>query len=529
MPLPKSVNNPPRLGDEPGAEPDQTDLPAPFWRRWLWGDRPQRPRFRQMRSIVLRALGIIYVCAYGSLAVQVDGLIGSRGIWPVGEFLNAWHRAFGTKGYGQLPTIFWLNASDTALQVVCWGGVVVGALMALGFWPRVSLAVLWAGYLSLVVVGQEFLGYQWDGLLLETGLLAVLLAPGGWWLGQARREPSRIVVGLFHWLLFRLMFLSGVVKLTSNDPTWWSWRALDYHYETQPLPTWTSWYIHQSPAWFQRLSVGFMFWCELIAPFLIFTPRRPRMIGFASLVTLQVLILATGNYGFFNLLSIVLCLSLVEDRDWGRLPDDPTEPARGGWRRVAWGIVAVAIVLVTALEATERAKFLAPVPWPAEALRHWVSPLRSFNAYGLFAVMTTQRFEIEVEGSDDGLTWYLYRFRWKPDEPDRRPRFTTPHMPRLDWQMWFAALRPDCRSQPWFLRFEQRLLEGSEPVLRLLRENPFAGRRPRYIRARLYLYHFTRWGSRDWWERREVGTYCPTAERPASERASAPGEPPDVY
>jgi lipase maturation factor 1 len=478
--------------------------------RWLRGGAEGPPSYRRMRSILLRGLGLVYLAAFGSMGVQVDGLLGRRGILPAADFLAGAKQALGTRGYWQFPTLLWLNASDAALHGLCWGGVAVSVLLIVGLLPAACLALLWAAYLSLVVVGQDFLGFQWDSLLLEAGLLGVLFAPWGVWLGRARREPSVVVLWLFRWLVFRLMFLSGVVKLTSGDPTWRAWEAMKYHYETQPLPAWTSWYMHQLPPWFHALSVGFMFWAELIAPFLVFAPRRPRMVGFWSLVLLQALIAATGNYGFFNLLSLVLCLSLVEDWDWGRRDVVRGEPApRRPWRQVPIGAAGAVIVLMTAMEGIDRSGWTVLFPEPLEAVRRWLGPFRSLNAYGLFAVMTTERPEILVEGSDDGETWIPYRFRWKPGEPGRRPRFTTPHMPRLDWQMWFAALARDCLSQTWFLRFEQRLLEGSPEVLRLLRDDPFRGRPPRYIRARLDLYHFTHFGAKDWWTRQEVGTYCP--------------------
>ena len=364
--------------------------------------------------------------------------------------------------------------------------------MAIGLLPRALLALLWAGYLSLTVVGQVFLGYQWDALLLEAGLLAVLLAPGGVWLGRADGEPPRLVVWLFRWLVFRLMFLSGVVKLTSGDPLWRAWRAMEVHYQTQPIPTWTSWWMHHLPPRFHTASVGFMFWAELIAPFLVFGPRRARWVACASIVGLQVMIGATGNYGFFNLLSIVLCLAVLEDRDLGRPHDGAGAAATGSGRpRGSGRRVGVVIVLVTTLEALDRCGLVLPVPGPVEAIRDAVAPLRSFNAYGLFAVMTPERPEITVEGSDDGVTWRPYRFRWKPGPVERRPRFCTPHMPRLDWQLWFAALAPDCTSEPWFLAFELRLLEGSPDVLALLDDDPFEGRPPRYVRSRVDLYEFS--------------------------------------
>jgi hypothetical protein len=329
------------------------------------------------------------------------------------------------------------------------------------------------------------------------------------------------------------------------------------------------------PASFHWLSVGVMFYAELVAPFLVFGPRPVRLIGLASLLLLQLLIAATGNYGFFNLLAIVLCLSLLDDRDWERAgraslpasrlpgsssagaspfrldgnvrarlfraarvfrtqvddpaPDDFAEPApddskRSGagerWsrpRRLAVGVAGSVLVAVTAAQTVESAWREAIVPSGLIMLGEWLEPLRSTNHYGLFAVMTTKRPEIIVEGSADGETWRPYRFRWKPCELDRRPRFTTPHMPRLDWQMWFAALAGDCRSAPWFLRFEERLLEGEPRVLGLLRENPFPAHPPRYVRARLYLYRFTQWGSEDWWARDDKGLYCPTLAKVGAE------------
>jgi hypothetical protein len=481
-----------------------------------------------MRGIVLRGLGLIYLAAFASLAVQLDGLIGSRGILPAAEFLDAVARHLGAERYWRVPTLLWLGASDQSLHALIWGGMAVSLALVLGAWPRACLVGLWAAYLSLVVVAGPFLGYQWDSLLLEAGLLGVLFAPGGFWLGRARSEPSGAVVWLVRWLLFRLLFLSGLVKLTSGDTAWLAWRAMAYDYETQPLPVPTSWFMHGLPAWFHAASVGFVFWAELIAPWLIFAPRRPRMVAFASIVVLQVLILATGNYGFFNLLTIVLALSLVEDRDWGRKEDDlPLAERRPWWRRAGLAAAWLVIVPVTTMEAIDRSGFTVFFPSGLEALRDWVAPFRSFNAYGLFAVMTTERPEIVVEGSDDGMSWTPYEFRWKPGDPMRAPRFTTPHLPRLDWQMWFAALAGDCRSQPWFLAFERRLLEGSPEVRRLLRPGPFSDRPPRYLRARLFDYRFTHRGEPAWWHRDDVGLYCPPVTLDADGRliVAEPGSP----
>lgn len=477
--------------------------------RLLWGKSAERPRYRRARAIFLRALGLCFLCAFASAAVQVDGLIGSRGILPAAEFLDLAGPALGRWRYWDVPTLLWLDRSDRALHLLCWGGVGLGALLMVGVLPRACLALLWLGYLSLVSVGDPFLGYQWDTLLLEAGLMGVLLAPGGVWLARAG-EPSRAAVWLVRWLLFRLMLLAGLVKLASGDPTWWAWEALQYHYETQPLPAPTSWYLHNLPRWFQAASVGFVFWAELACPLLIFSPRRPRLLAFWSFVLLQAIILASGNYGFFNGLTIALCLSLVEDRDWGRPASGPSAPAsRRWWRRVPFAAAFLVIVALTTMESLDRSGWAVNFPGPLESLRRAALPLRSLNAYGLFAVMTTERPEIVVEGSEDGESWVPYPFRWKPGDPGRAPRFATPHLPRLDWQMWFAALSRDCRGERWFLAFEARLLEGSPEVLALLREDPFAGRRPRYVRARRYSYRFTGRGERDWWRREELDTFCP--------------------
>lgn len=475
----------------------------------------RRPTYRRTRAVFVRGMGLAYLAAFWSLAVQVDGLIGSRGIVPAAEFLDRAGAALGADRFAQVPTVFWLGASDGALRGVAWVGVALAGLVVVGLLAGECLALLWVGYLSFVSVGDPFLGYQWDALLLEAGLLALLVAPWGLRLDRARREPSTVGIWLVRWLVFRLMFLAGAVKLASGDPAWSAWEALRFHYETQPLPTWTSWWMHQLPPWFQSASVGFVLWAELVAPWFIFGPRRVRLVGAASIVLLQLLIAATGNYGFFNLLTVVLCVALLDDRDLGRRRADPVAPAadRWGWGRIPLGLAAAAIVLVTGLEAGDRLGLAVPAPAPVEALRARVAPLRSFNAYGLFAVMTTGRPEITVEASADGERWEPYAFRWKPSDPAEAPRFAPGHLPRLDWQMWFAALGGDCRSQSWFLAFERRLLEGSPAVVGLLGPPPLGGRPPRFVRARLEEYRFTGRGARDWWRREDRGWFCPPLGR----------------
>jgi hypothetical protein len=370
-------------------------------------------------------------------------------------------------------------------------------------------------------------------LLLETGLLGILFSPLGW--AGLRREvaPSGLVLVLLRWLLFRLLFASGWVKLLSGDAAWRGLTALTFHYETQPLPTWLGWYAHQMPAGAHKAACGAMFFVELVMPFFIFGPRRLRFVAFWAFACLQLGILLTGNYTFFNFLTLLLCLPLLDDKALLRLfPQalqirlgearawQPTERARR-YRRLRLAILIPAAAVLLAVTSFQTAGlFRLEVPWtrPTMALYHLVAPFRSMNNYGLFAIMTTKRNEIIVEGSQDGQKWLAYEFFDKPGQLTARPRFVAPHQPRLDWQMWFAALGT-VEDNPWFVNFSIRLLKGSPAVLGLLRHNPFPNAPPKYIRASLYEYHFTSAAERRttgrWWRREPAGTYC----RPLSLRA----------
>ncbi len=387
--------------------------------------------------------------------------------------------------------------------------------MVAGIAPALLLAVLWAFYLSLVTVGGDFLAFQWDILLLEAGFLAIFLAPLGLkpGLGSA---PPKAIVWLLRWLLFRLMFSSGAVKLLSGDPTWRDLTALGYHYWTQPLPTWVAWYVNLLPDWFDTVSCALLFAIELGAPVLIAAPQGYRLVAFSALVFFQVLIFLTGNYCFFNLLTLALCVLLLDDRVWPDRRRGRIEGARasGRWEWPRFVVFPVAgLVLVLSIVRTFDPS-RAGVAWPESLveLRRLAAPFGIVNGYGLFAVMTTTRPEIILEGSADGETWTEYQFRWKPGALERAPAFVEPHQPRLDWQMWFAALAPFGES-PWFVAFVHRLLEGSKPVAALLGTNPFPDTPPRYVRAVLYDYTFT--DLRDgeatgrWWRRERKDLYLP--------------------
>jgi hypothetical protein len=463
------------------------------------------PGHRVVRRLLLGGIGLCDALAFASLGVQVRGLIGAHGILPNARWFQALSEHIDV-GFADAPSLCWgSGCSDALLLALCWGGAAAGLALAAGVLPWLSALICFASYLSLVSAGQVFLSYQWDTLLLEAGFLALLLAPPGAMLPHSaawRHEPPRVALWLVRWLLFRLVWCSGVVKLASGDPTWRDLTALAHHYETQPLPTWTSWWAFQLPLGFQRASTALTLAVELLAPLGYFGPRRVRFAAGAATAGLMLGIAATGNYGFFNLLAIVLCISLLDDaalpRRWRAGPGLPPS------RPHAFAVLGVAVPLALASAA--------PVIWAVgaggrafEALARLYELQRGFHvtsSYGLFAVMTTERPELRVEGSRDGETWTPYAFRWKPGDPQRAPRFAGPHMPRLDWQLWFAALEGPDRVR-WLQPFLSRLLQGRPEVLDLMAGDPFAGRPPRFVRIAVDDYHFTtraeRAESGAWW------------------------------
>jgi hypothetical protein len=502
--------------------------------------------------VFLRLIGVIYLCAFASLGTQITGLIGKDGILPAANFMSSAQKYFdrenvGWDRYRRLPTLCWFAASDGFLRGLCIAGCGLSVLLIAGIAPALCLFLLWLIYLSLSHACQVFLGFQWDALMLEAGFLAIFFAPLKFYAGRtASVEPPRIVLWLLRWLLFRLMLESGLVKLISHDPVWHDFTALDYHYETQPLPTWIGWYAHQLPAGLQKFCVVAMFAIELGTPFLIFCPRRLRIAGCWLMILLQAVILLTGNYCFFNWLTIALCLLLLDDAALRKLiparwrgkrdadksppepgnaglktleeisvPDEAANPRSRIWIWPAWVIAPLAAVVLFVTVPQVWAILLqgerAVGGW-SKKVAEWIGPFSSVNRYGLFAVMTTTRPEIIIEGSNDGKTWLAYEFKYKPGDLKRRPAFVAPHQPRLDWQMWFAALG-NCRQNPWFLEFCRRLLEGSPEVLKLMRSNPFPNAPPRYIRAQLYEYHFSdlkqRRAQGAWWRREFKEEYLP--------------------
>ena len=449
------------------------------------------PRGR-VRDLVVRLVGLLVVAAFVSLRVQVDVLLGSDGLLPAAR----WLAATSSATLLDAPTLFRLTgASDSMLHFAADAGIAAGLAATLGLAPRLAFVVAWALYLSFVTVGQDFFSFQWDNLLLETLPIVAFLAPGGL---RPRRAPSPHPVALLLGLglLVRLHVESGVAKLLGGDPTWRHLTAMELYYETAPLPTWVGWWAHQLPMAAQRATTFVVLAVEIgIAPLVLLPWRRIRVPAAAALVAVQLVIVATANYAFFNWLTLVLCLLALDDDDIARLV--APSAARGARPRtdvVAW-VVGGAWLVVSVLPFA-RPQALAPVT-------RAIAPFRSVNAYALFVHMTLVRDEIVIEGSYDGETWREYELRWKPGDPSRAPAFVAPHQPRVDFQCWFVPLSG--RIPPWLTTVLARVLSGDATVRTLFRVDPFDGRAPRMVRVALWRYHFTdrptRRATGAWWTR----------------------------
>jgi predicted DCC family thiol-disulfide oxidoreductase YuxK len=492
---------------------------ANYITRLLWGQRINVSSHVLARWVFLRLLGIIYLIAFASLGVQILGLVGKNGLLPVEQYLQLIRDNVGVERYWHFPTLAWFNTGDGFLQFLCWGGAALSLLLIIGTAQRVMVVLLWIFYLSLFYVGQTFLSFQWDILLLETGFLAIFFAPMNIVPRPGQESPPpKIILWLFKLLLFRLMFFSGYVKLAVSDPFWSKLTALTVHYETQPIPTSLSWYLHQLPQWVHVGSCALMFVIELGIPFLIFLPRRPRFLSCSLIILLMVLIMASGNYNFFNLLSIALCALLLDDAVWKKVlpkrlwPNIEAPPVRSRSARIGIAIVACVVILLNVVRWVDLFAERTNVPRPVQTISGWFSPFMIVNSYGLFRVMTNPRYEIMIEGSNDGTTWLEYEFKYKPGDVRRALPWVEPHQPRLDWQMWFAALG-NYQQNPWFVNLCVRLLQGTPSILELIGKNPFPQSPPRYIRAQLYEYHFTNSNEHDstraWWKREFKGLYLP--------------------
>jgi len=484
--------------------------------RFLWGSTIAPLQYQMTRWLFLRGLALVFMFAFCSLQVQWRPLIGGQGLTPVAGtmgalsdssasfFVKAWH----------FPTVFLINHSDATLQLFILIGIASSLLLLLNVAPFVCLMTLTLSYLSFVCAGGAFFGFQWDALLIETGLLACFIAP--WKLRPkliADDPVSKFGVYAFRFLLFKLMFLSGFVKLASHSQPWQDLTALQYHFQTQPLPNAIAWYFHHAPEFILKSGALATLLIELCVPFLMLGTRWMRSFAALATVGLQLLIMMTGNYTYFNLLTLLLCLWLLDDGIFIQSPGWNLIPVNKGLNpsllkqilRISFPVFATFISGCIIISYLGGPGFLRAVTNPFQANR-------TINSYGLFAAMTTVRNEIIIEGSADGIEWKEYEFKWKPGKLDRAPGLVAPHQPRVDWQMWFAALG-DIKSNPWLVNIAARLLSNDPPTTQLFETNPFPDKPPQYVRMQMYKYEFTTVEERkktgQWWTRTSIGLYLP--------------------
>ena len=446
--------------------------------------QPRDQSFRLTESLFLRLLGLVYLIAFASFWPQIIGLIGANGISPASSTLTAMHADYGWRAYLDVPSLFWLSQTDTALKAICAFGCAAALFLLVGRFSRSAALAAYLLYLSLVTIGQPFTSFQWDALLLEAGFLAIFA--GATWLPFAYRL-----------LTFRLIFESGIVKLTSGDVNWRNLHALRFHFLTQPLPTPLAYYMYQAPGWLLDFLTLATLSIELAVPFLLFAhPKRLRAVAASLLIILQVAIALTGNFAFFNLLSMALCLWALDDSFFQRRPlwrPSPPPPFLRASNLAVASIIGLSIIQIFGLEPS------------------FLESFEIVNPYGLFAVMTTSRVELIIEGSNDNLHWQSYSFRFKPGDVHRTLPIIAPYQPRLDWQMWFAALGTP-ETNFWIRTFVYRLLTADPSVRGMLDPNPFP-KPPRSIRILAYTYTFsdprTRTREGTIWQRKLVGIWFP--------------------
>lgn len=490
------------------------------------------------RWIFLRCLGLVYGSAFYSLLFQVRGLVGSKGILPAADLLQSAH-SLGNLRFWYCPSLLWISSSDHMILGMCWVGLIASVFLTLNLWPRAALLVSFCCFLSFVAAAQDFSGYQSDGMLLEAGFISLFLAPAGFVPGLAiNKPPIRAALLLLLWEWFRIYFQSGLVKLQSGDPTWRNLTALYEYYQNGPLPTWIGWYIQRLPHWFHRITAGATLCMELGLVWIAVISRRSRIICFFFVTLWQIAVIATANYAFLNYLVLVLAFLLLDDaafppalrRISSRHPSSVLEQAcsddigqkaspRSFLRnlKLAGGAFCLSwIFYVTLFLQLQMFWGRLPLPsWPVVVL----DPFRIANQYGLFAVMTPNRYEIEFQSSNDGTHWVAYNFQYKPQALDSAPGIYAPYQPRFDWNLWFASLG---RWQENLIvpRTQELLLQSDRDVLALFANDPLHGSRPLYVRAVLWQYWFTPWeehrATKRWWNRQWLGLYSPVLKKLSS-------------
>ena len=480
---------------------------------WLGGPPPT---WWLTRAVLVRGVGFIYAVAFTVLCAQWRGLIGSHGLLPAAGYLDGIR---DETSFMQLPTFFFLGASDGVLGAFAVLGLVLSLLVVAGVDSGLLMLALWALYLSFNHIGQIFWGYGWELLLLETGFLAAFACPfPGAFALRSVRPPPAAVMFMFRWLLCRVMLGAGLIKLR-GDPCWRELTCLAFHYETQPVPSPISWLLHQAPLWFHKTGVGYNHVVELVVPFMLLGPRRLRHVGGVLTVLFQLILIASGNLSFLNWLTLVVAFACFDDSLWARLlPRRLVERATAlatvrAPSRIHTGAVVVLAVVVAALSVSPIVNMLSS----RQAMNTSFDPLHLVNSYGAFGSIERERNEIVIEGTlaerpDQHARWLAYELPCKPGDVMRRPCLITPYHYRLDWQMWFAAMS-QAPDEPWLIHLAYELLRAEPDVLALFARDPFAGKPPRYVRMELYRYRFTTWGEQGWWKRERVGSYLPPVSR----------------
>jgi len=478
---------------------------------WRWLDGPPRAHgYWRTRFVILRSLGAVYAVAFATAVFQLVPLVGEHGLLPVSTFLERVEDLHGPSAYRELPTLFWIDPSDSMLMAVSLGGLALSIAVTLGLTHAAAMFVLWVLYMSIVHVGQRWYAFGWESQLLETGFLAVFLCPLTTLRPFPRTHPPPIVViWLMRWLVFRIMIGAGLIKLR-GDPCWAALTCLDTFFETQPIPSPASWFLHHAPAWMHRGGVLFNHFAELVVPWLLFGPRRPRIFAGVVLVAFQGMLILSGNLSFLNWLTIVPCLAAFDDeflqrfvpRAW-RTQRDPEAKPTWAVRMTTWALAAA-----IAWMSIPVVKNILDVE--GQVMNRSFDPLHLVNTYGAFGSVGRTRPELIIEGSNDGNHWEAYEFPCKPGDPERRPCLITPYHYRLDWLLWFAALEAERRHslerEAWVLRLVVKLLQGDPGTLRLVAQPPFSRDPPVWIRVRLFQYRFADAEEDGWWTRREVGT-----------------------
>jgi len=522
--------------------------------RWLFDSEHAAADRLIPRWIFLRALGFIYYSAFFSLVFQVRGLIGPLGVLPASAYLQALAERLGHVGYWYAPTLLWLSGSSHVLMGICWAGMIASLLLVLNFWPRGMLAACFVCFLSFVRAAQDFSAYQSDGMLLEAGFISLFFAPAGFRPGWGEESrPSRASLFLLIWECFRIYFESGIAKIMGGDPEWRNFTALDEYYQNGPLPTWIGWYMQHLPHRFHAATSFFTLALELVLVWAMFLPRRIRIVCFFIVTVWQIGIILSANYTFLNYLVLALGILLLDDRFVLRyLPSflkksylatkeakplsapkpGQTRSKKFGTQISALKLAVTAVILTWIFYATlaELVWMFKPLPLPTTPVSA-LEPFRIANSYGLFARMTRGRYEIEFQGSDDGQTWVVYPFRFKPQDPAKAPGIYAPYQPRFDWNLWFASLS-SWRQEPIIVRTEQSLLRGDADVLLLFAGNPFPHAPPHQLRVVIWQYWFSTPTEKRsqglWWRRQQLGLYAPTLEREADGRIVVLEWPPAI-